>query len=61
MYGVFLHVLADTLGSVAVIISSIMIKYFDFYSADPICCFLISVLILGSAIPFTQQTGRVLS
>jgi Co/Zn/Cd efflux system component len=54
-------VLADTLGSVAVIVSSILIKYFGCYVAEPVCCFLISVLILGSAVPFTQQTGRVLS
>lgn len=61
MYGVFLHVLADTLGSVAVIISSLCIKYFDFQLADPICCFLISALILAAAIPFTLQTARTLT
>jgi len=61
MYGVFLHVLADTLGSVAVIISSLCINLFGFTLADPICCFLISALILGAAIPFTMQTARVLT
>jgi zinc transporter 5/7 len=61
MYGVFLHILADTLGSVAVIVSSLCINYFDFYLADPICCFLISVLILAAAVPFTLQTGRTLT
>jgi zinc transporter 5/7 len=61
MYGVFLHILADTLGSVAVIISSLCIKYFDFPLADPICSFLISALILAAAIPFTMQTARVLT
>jgi solute carrier family 30 (zinc transporter), member 5/7 len=61
MYGVFLHILADTLGSVAVIISSICIDFFDFTLADPICCFLISALILGAAVPFTMQTARTLT
>jgi len=61
MYGVFLHVLADTLGSVAVIISSLCINIWGTQIADPICCFLISALILGAAIPFTKQTARVLT
>jgi zinc transporter 5/7 len=52
MYGVYLHVLADALGSVAVIVSSILIKYFGLYIADSICCFGISILILLAAIPF---------
>lgn len=51
MYGVFLHILADTLGSIAVIISALMIKYYQIYVADPICCFGISTLILISVLP----------
>lgn len=61
MYGVYLHILADTLGSVAVIISSLCIKIWGTQLADPICCFLISALILAAAIPFTKQTARVLT
>ncbi len=52
MYGVFLHVLADTLGSVGVIFSSVLVKYYDLYIADPICSFIISLMILASSIPF---------
>lgn len=52
MYGVFLHVLADTLGSVGVIFSSVLVKYYDMYIADPICSFIISLMILASGIPF---------
>ena len=43
--GVFLHILADTLGSVGVIISSGLIHYFGWMIADPICSMFISVLI----------------
>jgi zinc transporter 5/7 len=46
MYGVFLHILADCLGSVGVIISSILVKYYGLYVADPICSFIISLMIL---------------
>jgi zinc transporter 5/7 len=52
MYGVFLHVLADCLGSVGVIISSMLVKYYGFYVADPICSFIISLMILASSVPF---------
>ena len=52
MYGVFLHVLADCLGSVGVIISSILVKYYGLYVADPICSFIISLMILASSVPF---------
>ena len=54
MYGVFLHVLADCLGSVGVIISSMLVKYYGFYVADPICSFIISLMILASSVPFIQ-------
>ena len=43
--GVFLHVLADTLGSVGVIISSWLIYQFDWNIADPICSMFIAALI----------------
>lgn len=61
LQGVFLHVLADALGSVAVIVSSIAIDWGGYYIADPICCFVISILILMSVIPLIKQTFRVLS
>ena len=58
LYGVFLHVLADALGSVGVIISSILVKYYGIYIADPICSFIISLMILGSVVPLIQMTSN---
>ena len=58
--GVFLHVLADTLGSVGVIISSILIEQFGWYIADPICSVFISVLIFLSVIPLLRDSLRIL-
>lgn len=43
--GVFLHIVADTLGSVGVIISAILMQKYDLMIADPICSMLISILI----------------
>jgi zinc transporter 5/7 len=58
MYGVFLHILADALGSVGVIFSSILVKYYNMYVADPICSFIISLMILGSVVPLITMTAN---
>lgn len=58
--GVFLHVLADTLGSVGVIISSILIKAYDWHISDPICSLIISTLILLSVTELLGSTVHVL-
>lgn len=47
--GAWLHVLSDTLGSVAVIVSGILITQYGWYWADPAISMLISVLIVLSA------------
>ena len=45
MQGVFLHILADTLGSVGVIISAILMQMFGWMIADPVCSIFIAALI----------------
>nr|XP_033785760.1 zinc transporter 5 isoform X2 [Geotrypetes seraphini] len=60
MKGVFLHVLADTLGSVGVIISTILIQQFGWLIADPICSLFIAVLIFASVIPFLKDACQVI-
>lgn len=44
--GVFLHILADTLGSIGVIASAILMQNFGLMIADPICSILIAMLIV---------------
>jgi solute carrier family 30 (zinc transporter), member 5/7 len=62
MYGVWLHVLADALGSVGVICSSLLIQWYGWHAADPIASIAISLLILASAWPLVQATaGPLLS
>uniref|UniRef100_G3Q1L1 Zinc transporter n=1 Tax=Gasterosteus aculeatus aculeatus TaxID=481459 RepID=G3Q1L1_GASAC len=60
MRGVFLHVLADTLGSVGVIISTILIRQFGWLIADPICSLFIATLIFLSVIPLLKDACEVL-
>ncbi|XP_062597786.1 proton-coupled zinc antiporter SLC30A5-like isoform X2 [Saccostrea cucullata] len=60
MEGVFLHVLADTLGSVGVIISSLLIENFGWNIADPICSLFIATMILLSVLPLLRETSLIL-
>ncbi|KAI9461457.1 cation efflux protein [Boletus coccyginus] len=61
MRGVFLHVMADTLGSVGVIVSTLLIQYYGWTGFDPIASLFIAVLIVASVVPLVIDTGRVLS
>ncbi|XP_042025184.1 probable zinc transporter protein DDB_G0282067 isoform X3 [Salvia splendens] len=60
MQGIFLHVLADTLGSVGVVISTLLIKYKGWLIADPACSIFISALIVSSVIPLLRNSAEVL-
>jgi len=61
MRGVFLHVMADTLGSVGVIISTLLIQFYGWTGFDPIASLFIAVLIAASVIPLVLDTGKVLA
>ncbi|KAK6200940.1 cation efflux family-domain-containing protein [Scheffersomyces amazonensis] len=60
MKGIFLHILADTLGSVGVVISTLLTKYFGWNGFDPIASIIIASLILLSAMPLIQSTASTL-
>ncbi|VDB88598.1 unnamed protein product [Peniophora sp. CBMAI 1063] len=61
MRGVFLHVMADTLGSVGVIISTLLIQFYGWTGFDPIASLFIAILIAASVIPLVIDTGKVLA
>jgi len=56
----FLHVMADTLGSVGVIISTLLIQFYGWTGFDPIASLFIAILIAASVVPLVIDTGRVL-
>jgi len=60
MKGVFLHILADTLGSVGVIVSSILMQMFGWMRADPICSMFIAILIAVSVMPLIKDSVLIL-
>ncbi|KDO20767.1 hypothetical protein SPRG_13518 [Saprolegnia parasitica CBS 223.65] len=57
LVGVYLHVLADTLGSLGVIVSSVCIDAFGWLFMDPLCSGLISILVVGSTLPLLKATA----
>ncbi|XP_076847813.1 zinc transporter 7 isoform X2 [Brachyhypopomus gauderio] len=60
LQGVFLHIVADTLGSVGVIISAFLMQKYDLMIADPICSMLISILIGVSVVPLLRESIGIL-
>lgn len=60
MEGVFLHILADTLGSVGVIVSAILMHMFGWFIADPICSIFIALLIAMSVFSLVAESMAIL-
>ncbi|KAL8827267.1 MAG: hypothetical protein Q9170_007082 [Blastenia crenularia] len=63
MRGVFLHVMGDALGNIGVIGSALLIWLTSWswrYYADPAISLVITIIILGSAIPLCQAASRIL-
>ena len=60
MRGVFLHVLADTMGSVGAVVSWVLLRYFHCSWADPLCSLLLSLLILATGVPLLRRAARPL-
>lgn len=60
MQGVFLHVMADTLGSVGVIISTLLIQGFGWTGFDPLASIVIAGLIFASVVPLVRDSVYLL-
>lgn len=54
------HVMADTLGSVGVIISTLLINRYGWTGFDPIASIFIAVLIFASVVPLVTDAARLL-
>ena len=58
--GAFLHVLGDLLGSIGVIVASILIAMFGWFVVDPIISVVIGVLILAGSMRLIWKVSHVL-
>jgi len=60
MAGIYLHILADTMGSVAVIISTLLTSYSGWSGWDPIASCVIAILIILASIPLVTSSAHKL-
>jgi zinc transporter 5/7 len=60
MHGIFLHVLADTMGSAAVMVSTALIYFTSFNGWDPLASCVIAILIFLSSIPLIKSCAKKL-
>jgi Co/Zn/Cd efflux system component len=60
LYAIYIHILADALGSVSVLISSFLIRYYQLYFTDPLSSLFISGMILYSAWPVLKKSSLTL-
>lgn len=60
MRGIFLHIIADALGSVGVVISTILTKCIHWDGFDPIASIIIATMIFVSAVPLVKSTASTL-
>ena len=60
MRGVFLHVLADTMGSIAAIASSLLESRLHWRWADPLCSLLVAACIVAVALPLLRDSSTLL-
>lgn len=60
MQSVFLHIVADTLGSVGVMVSALLMNQFGWMIADPLCSLFIAILISISVYPLLRDSFYVL-
>ncbi|KAI2621352.1 cation efflux family-domain-containing protein [Xylaria nigripes] len=58
MHGIYLHILADTLGSASVIVSTGLTYLMPWSGWDPLASFLIAYLILITAIPLVKSSAQ---
>jgi zinc transporter 5/7 len=49
-----LHILSDTGGSVAVIISTLLIQNYGWLWIDPLCSLLLAMLIIAGVLPLVK-------
>jgi zinc transporter 5/7 len=60
MHGIFLHILADTMGSAAVMVSTTLIYFVGWNGWDPLASCIIAILIFMSSMPLISSSAKKL-
>jgi len=63
IYGVLIHVIGDALGSVAVVVTALVVKYTTWSNrtiVDPLCSLFISAILCSGTIPLIKRSVQIL-
>lgn len=60
MQGIYLHIMADALGSLSVVLSTLLVRWTGWSGFDPLASCIIAVLIFASTIPLITSTTKIL-
>lgn len=60
MQGIYLHIMADALGSLSVVASTLLVRLTGWSGFDPLASCIIAVLIFASTIPLVLSTTKIL-
>jgi cation diffusion facilitator family transporter len=60
IYAIYIHMIVDSIGSIFIIISSLMIKFFDLYFFDTISSILVSIIIFISSFILIKKSFFIL-
>ncbi|KAK4939096.1 putative zinc transporter msc2 [Elasticomyces elasticus] len=60
MQGIYLHIMADALGSVAVVASTLLVRWTGWSGWDPLASCIIAILIFASTLPLVMTTTKTL-
>eukprot|EP00040_Diaphanoeca_grandis_P017590 m.92017 g.92017 ORF g.92017 m.92017 type:complete len:776 (+) comp26517_c0_seq2:141-2468(+) len=60
LQGVYLHILADTLGSTGSIFSSLLVEHFGWPILDPVLSLIVAFMIVAKALPLLTSTTMIL-
>lgn len=60
MQGIYLHIMADALGSLSVVLSTLLVRWTGWSGFDPLASCIIAVLIFASTIPLVTSTTKIL-
>lgn len=60
MAGIYLHILADTMGSAAVIVSTLLMQFVGWSGWDPLASCVIAILIFLSSLPLVSSSAKQL-
>lgn len=55
-----IHILGDFIQSLGVLIAALLIRFYQFYLADPLCTYFFSLIVLCTTLPLLNDIAQIL-